>query len=82
MISKTEFIECAITKFTMFGSKRVTLDKLSDGLVISKTSLKQSLEYQKELEDTFNTGITSAFDLLEARALAQQARDAFNFEIE
>lgn len=36
MISKTEFIECAITKFTMFGSKRVILDELSDELGISK----------------------------------------------
>lgn len=42
---------------------------------IAKTSLKQSLEYQKELEDTFDAGITSTSDLLEARALTQQARD-------
>ena len=43
---------------------------------IAKTSLKQSLEYQKELEDTFDAGITSTSDLLEARALSQEARDA------
>jgi outer membrane protein TolC len=42
---------------------------------IAKTSLKQSFEYQKELEDTFDAGITSTSDLLEARALTQQARD-------
>jgi len=44
---------------------------------IADTSLKQSLEYQKELEDTFDAGITSTSDLLEARAIAQQAIDAF-----
>jgi len=43
---------------------------------IAKTSLKQSLEYQKELEDTFDAGITSTSDLLEARALSQEAKDA------
>ncbi|MDP3353232.1 MAG: TolC family protein [Flavobacteriaceae bacterium] len=42
---------------------------------IAKTSLKQSLEYQKELEDNYEAGITSTSDLLEARALAQQAKD-------
>ncbi len=42
---------------------------------IAKTSLKQSFEYQKELEDTFDAGITNTSDLLEARALTQQARD-------
>jgi len=42
---------------------------------IAKTSLNQSLEYQKELEDTFDAGITNTSDLLEARALAQQAKD-------
>jgi len=44
---------------------------------IADTSLKQSLEYQKELEDTFDAGISSTSDLLEARAIAQQAIDAF-----
>jgi len=43
---------------------------------IAKTSLKQSLEYQKELEDTFDAGLTNTSDLLEARALSQQAKDA------
>ncbi len=43
---------------------------------IAKTSLKQSLEYQKEIEDTFDAGITNTSDLLEARALSQQAKDA------
>jgi len=42
---------------------------------IAKTSLKQSLEYQKELEDTFDAGLTNTSDLLEARALTQQAKD-------
>jgi len=42
---------------------------------IAKKSLQQSLEYQKELEDTFDAGITNTSDLLEARALAQQAKD-------
>jgi outer membrane protein TolC len=43
---------------------------------IAKTSLKQSLEYQKELEDNYEAGITSTSDFLEARAIAQQAKDA------
>jgi len=43
---------------------------------IAKISLKQSLEYQKELEDNYEAGITSTSDLLEARAVAQQAKDA------
>jgi len=42
---------------------------------IADTSFKQSLEYQKELENTFDAGITSTSDLLEARALSQQAKD-------
>jgi outer membrane protein TolC len=42
---------------------------------IAKTSLKQSFEYQKELEDTFDAGLTSTSDLLEARALTQQAKE-------
>ncbi|HEY9222071.1 MAG TPA: TolC family protein [Lutibacter sp.] len=43
---------------------------------IAKTALTQSLEYQKELEDNYEAGITSLSDLLEARAMSQQAKDA------
>ena len=42
---------------------------------IAKTSLIQSLAYQKELEDNYDAGITSTSDLLEARAITQQASD-------
>jgi len=49
MISKTELIECAITKFTMFGSKRVTLDELSHELGISKKTIYKYFKTKEDL---------------------------------
>lgn len=44
---------------------------------IAQTSVNQTVEYQKEMEDNYNAGITSLSDLLEARAISQEAKDAF-----
>lgn len=44
---------------------------------ISQTSVNQAAEYQKEMEDNYDAGLTSLSDLLEARAITQQAKDAF-----
>jgi len=44
-------------------------------IAVAKTALKQSLAYQKELEDNYDAGISNTSDLLEARALAQKAKD-------
>lgn len=46
-------------------------------IAVAKIALKQSLEYQKELEDNYDAGLTSTSDLLDAKALAQQAKDEF-----
>jgi outer membrane protein TolC len=43
---------------------------------IAQTSVNQSLEYQKEMEDNYDAGLESLSDLLEARAMAQEAKDA------
>ncbi|WP_372747000.1 TolC family protein [Lutibacter sp.] len=44
---------------------------------IAQTSVNQAVEYQKEMEDNYDAGITSLSDLLEARAISQEAKDAF-----
>jgi outer membrane protein TolC len=44
---------------------------------IAKTSLNQAVEYQKEMEDNYNAGITSLSDLLEARAITQETKDTY-----
>lgn len=43
---------------------------------IAQTSVIQAVEYQKEMEDNYDAGLTSLSDLLEARAIAQDAKDA------
>ncbi|MDG5490867.1 TetR/AcrR family transcriptional regulator [Psychroserpens sp. SPM9] len=39
MTTKSELLQCAITKFTKFGSKHVTLDELAKELGISKKTI-------------------------------------------
>ncbi len=43
---------------------------------IANLSLKQALEYLQEEQNNYEAGISSTSDLLEARALVQQAQDA------
>lgn len=43
---------------------------------IAQTSLTQATEYLQELEDTYDAGLTSLSDLLEAKAIDQEALDA------
>ncbi|MCB0458898.1 MAG: TolC family protein [Flavobacteriaceae bacterium] len=43
---------------------------------IAKTSLIQSTEYLQELENSYDAGLTSLSDLLEAKAINQEANDA------
>ncbi|AMC11602.1 hypothetical protein Lupro_10140 [Lutibacter profundi] len=68
---KSELLKLQITK----AYKDLTISYKQ--IEIAKKSLKQSLEYQKELEDNYDAGLTSTSDLLEAKALAQQAKDEF-----
>jgi AcrR family transcriptional regulator len=48
MISKQEVLECSITNFTKFGSKRFTMDELASELGISKKTI---YKYFKNKED-------------------------------
>ena len=43
---------------------------------IANSSLMQSIEYEIEVKNNFDAGISSTSDLLEARAQTQQAKDA------
>lgn len=43
---------------------------------IAQTSVIQAVEYQKEMEDNYDAGLTSLSDLLEARAITQDAKEA------
>ncbi|QTY27153.1 TolC family protein [Flavobacterium sp. CS20] len=43
---------------------------------IAQTSVSQAVEHQKEMENNYDAGLTSLSDLLEARAIAQEAKDA------
>ena len=55
MISKIELLKWSVKKFTMYGSKRVTLDELADELGISKKTIykyfktKESLVFESVL---------------------------------
>tara|TARA_R110002073_G_scaffold72537_1_gene177245 strand:- start:226790 stop:227389 length:600 start_codon:yes stop_codon:yes gene_type:complete len=49
MISKSELIECSITNFTKFGSKRFTLDELAKALGISKKSIYNYFDSKEDL---------------------------------
>ena len=42
---------------------------------IANTSLEQSVEYEQEVKNNFDAGISSTSDLLEARAQTQKAKD-------
>jgi len=66
---KSELLELQISK------SYIDLKNSYKQIEIANSSLNQSLEYQKELEDNYDAGISSTSDLLEARALAQKAKD-------
>ena len=42
---------------------------------IANTSLEQSIEYEQEVKNNFDAGISNTSDLLEARAQTQKAKD-------
>jgi len=49
MITKTQLLQCAITKFTRFGSKHVTLDDLATELGISKKTIYSFFKNKEDL---------------------------------
>lgn len=49
MITKSELLQCAITKFTKFGSKHVTLDELAQELGISKKTIYSFFKNKEDL---------------------------------
>lgn len=49
MITKSELLQCAITKFTKFGSKHVTLDELATELGISKKTIYSFFKNKEDL---------------------------------
>lgn len=49
MITKSELLQCAITKFTNFGSKHVTLDELATTLGISKKTIYSFFKNKEDL---------------------------------
>ncbi|MCK8480235.1 TetR/AcrR family transcriptional regulator [Psychroserpens algicola] len=49
MTTKSELLQCAITKFTKFGSKHVTLDELAKELGISKKTIYSFFKNKEEL---------------------------------
>ena len=49
MITKSELLQCAITKFTKFGSKHVTLDELATTLGISKKTIYSFFKNKEDL---------------------------------
>lgn len=49
MITKTELLKCSIDKFTQFGSKHVTLDKLANELGISKKTIYTFFDNKEDL---------------------------------
>lgn len=49
MISKQEVLECSITNFTKFGSKRFTMDELGTELGISKKTIYQHFNSKEVL---------------------------------
>ncbi len=53
-----------------------TLTESYKQIEIAQTSLNQSNEYLQELEDTYDAGLTNLSDLLEAKAINQEAKDA------
>lgn len=52
MITKSELLQYAITKFTKFGSKHVTLDELSQELGISKKTIYSFFKNKEDLVAT------------------------------
>lgn len=56
MITKNELLQCAIAKFTQFGSKHVTLDDLAKELGISKKTI---YTFFKNKEDLVASGVES-----------------------
>lgn len=49
MITKSELLQCAIAKFTKFGSKHVTLDELAQELRISKKTIYSFFKNKEDL---------------------------------
>jgi len=49
MITKAQLLQCAITKFTRFGSKHVTLDDLATELGISKKTIYSFFKNKEDL---------------------------------
>ncbi|MFC0603675.1 TetR/AcrR family transcriptional regulator [Winogradskyella pulchriflava] len=49
MITKSELLQCAIAKFTKFGSKQVTLDELAQELRISKKTIYSFFKNKEDL---------------------------------
>lgn len=49
MIGREELLQCSITKFTKFGSKRFTLDDLAKTLGISKKTIYKFFHNKEEL---------------------------------
>lgn len=49
MITKAQLLQCAITKFTRFGSKHVTLDDLATELGISKKTIYTFFKNKEDL---------------------------------
>jgi len=56
MITKDDLLQCAIAKFTQFGSKHVTLDDLAKELGISKKTI---YTFFKNKEDLVTSGVES-----------------------
>ena len=56
MITKAQLLQCAITKFTQYGSKHVTLDELAKELGISKKTI---YSFFKNKEDLVTSSINS-----------------------
>jgi len=56
MITKDDLLQCAIVKFTQFGSKHVTLDDLAKELGISKKTI---YTFFKNKEDLVTSGVES-----------------------
>jgi len=49
MITKQELLECAVTNFTTFGSKRFTMDELAHTLGISKKTIYKYYSSKEDL---------------------------------